>query len=109
MSQTTTPISFSVSVSVTSAEASGLSTYASTCTPLASTHFVKFCTEVVAAVMMWASTSSRKPCIPSGWRMPSCPSTVKPRGMTCSTSRPCGMAMACAASSARSTSSCSMP
>jgi len=43
--------------------------------PMERMHLTRFCTEVAAAVMMWVSTSRRKPYIPTGLATPVCPST----------------------------------
>ena len=59
---------------------------------------------MVAPEMMWVSTSSRAPDIPTASRTPSWPSTMKPRGMTWMTSASDGMATVRAASMTRSTS-----
>ena len=58
---------------------------------------------------MCASTSRRKPRMPTGSRTPSTPSSVYPRGITWMTSRFGGMAIARAESITRCTSSAVMP
>ena len=53
---------------------------------------------------MWVSTSSRRPLRPTGFRTPSIPSTVKPRGITWMISRSEGMPTSRAESRTRRTS-----
>ena len=105
MSSRATPSSFSSGVSTASAAASWPITVSTTSRPARFTQATRFWVDVEAPVTMWTLTSSRVPVIPTGAPMPSCSSTTKSCGRTCSTSRPAGSDTARAASIARRTSS----
>ena len=98
MSSSATPSSFSSGVSTASAAASWPITVSTTSRPARFTQATRFWVEVEAPVTMWTLTSSRAPVIPTGAPMPSCSSTTKSCGSTCSTSRPAGSDTARAAS-----------
>src|SRR5438093_996661 len=76
ISTTHTPSSISCCVSTPSPAASPAQTTSSTSKPAPCTHLITFWTAVWAPVMMFVSTSSRWPVMPTASRTPSWPSTV---------------------------------
>ena len=104
MSMRQTPSSISLGLSTAWPDARPWLTTSSTSKPAWCTHLMTFWIEVWAPVTMWVSTSSREPVMPAASFTPSWPSTVKLRGITCTTSRSLGTLTAREASTTRSTS-----
>src|SRR5262245_59998682 len=99
-----TPSSFSSSVSTANEDASCSSTMSSTTRPQRSTHFTMFCAALSAPVTMCTRASRRTPDMPTGSRIPSCPSMMNSCGRTWRIFWSAGIGTACAASMTRATS-----
>ena len=76
ISTSTTPSSFSSSVSTASDEASGCRIRSFTSSPQRRTHLTMFCAALTAPVTMCTFTSSRMPLMPIGSRTSSWPSMM---------------------------------